>query len=152
MTTPPSIDLQAAHRFFAAHCFNAAWELMEESERTPEDDRAMEALCQASIYHWAQRDDCAPQNLSVGYWQASRVAALLGRPAEARRHAEACRAYAEGLAPFYLGYAYEALARAARLDGNLRTAEEHLATARGYAALVTDPSERVLLEGDLERP
>jgi len=149
MTPAPSFDLQAAHRYFAAHCFNAAWELMESTDRTAEDDRTMEARCQASIYHWSQREDRAPENLSVGYWQASRIAALVGRPAEAWRHAQECRSYAAGLAPFYLGYAHEALARAARLDGNGAMADEHLATARGYAALVTDPIEQALLERDL---
>jgi len=145
----PDVDLEAAHRHFAAHCFDAAWELMEKAGRTPDEDRAMMALCQASIYHWTQRPDCAPQNLSVGYWQASRIAVLLGWPDEARRHAEASLAYAAGLAPFFLGYAHEALARAARLAADTPTARAQLAMARAYAGQVTDPEERELLERDL---
>lgn len=51
----PAFDAEAAHKYFAAHCFNRAWDLMEKKERTAEDDRLMFALNQASIYRWLQR-------------------------------------------------------------------------------------------------
>lgn len=66
-------DAAAAHKYFAAHCFNQAWELIEKQARTAQDERLMVALNQASIYHWLQRDDCDDRRLSVGYWQASRI-------------------------------------------------------------------------------
>ncbi len=55
----PSFDIQAAHKYFAAHCFNSAWDLIEKKDRTSEDDRLMVALNQASIFHWLQRPDCS---------------------------------------------------------------------------------------------
>lgn len=150
MNPMPDFDLAAAHRFFSAHCFNAAWDLIDKPDRSADEDRAMAALTHASIYHWAQRPDVSPLHLSVGYWQAARVAALLGHADEARRHAETSRAFAEGLAPFYRGYAQEALARAARLAGDTAAAAEHLAHARRHAADVADGGERALLERDLD--
>jgi len=51
-------DVSAAHKYFSANCFNMAWDLIEKTNRTPEDERLMVALNQASIYHWLQRDDC----------------------------------------------------------------------------------------------
>jgi len=149
VTRVPEFDLQAAHRHFAAHCFNAAWDLMEKLDRTPEEDRAMVASSYASLYHWLQRSDGTPQQLSVGYWQLARIAALLGHADEARRHGEACRTYADGLAPFFQGYAHEALARAARVAGDGSTADAQLALARRHAAQVEDAAERALLERDL---
>ena len=51
MAKAPEFDLEAAHRYFAAHCFNTAWDLIEKKNRTPEDDRMMVALNQASLFH-----------------------------------------------------------------------------------------------------
>ena len=145
----PDFDIAAAHKYFAAHCFNQAWDLIEKEKRTPEDERMMVALNQASIYHWQQRDDCDARRLSVGYWQAARIQAILGNAAEALRCAQVCRDYSGALAPFYLGYAHEALARAHQLAGNSRAAREHLDAALGLAANVADKEERELLLTDL---
>ena len=34
MPTAPAFDLAAAHKYFAADCFNKAWDLLEKQERT----------------------------------------------------------------------------------------------------------------------
>jgi hypothetical protein len=145
----PRFDIAAAHRYFAAHCFNQAWDLIEKKDRTPEDERMMVALNQASIYHWRQRDDCDDQRLSVGYWQASRIQAILGNAAEALRCARICLGYSGNLAPFFVGYAHEALARAQEIAGNSRVAREHLDAALRFAAEVSDDDDRQLLLADL---
>lgn len=150
MATPPDFDLAAAHRHFAADCFNRAWTLINRTDRSAEDDRLMVALNQASIYHWLQRPDCDAQKLSVGYWQAARIQALLGQPDEARRHAEVCLHYSRGLAPFYLAYAHEALARAEGLAGRLLVAAEHRQAATALAAQVDVAEERQWLLDDLD--
>lgn len=150
LTTEPPFDLAAAHRYFSAECFNTAWDLMEKSDRTAEEDLLMVALSQASIYHWSQRPDCTQENLSIGFWQASRIQALLGNASEARRHAETCLRFSHQLAPFYVGYAYEALARAERLAGEQARYEDYLAVARDWAAKVTDEEDRSLLMQDLD--
>jgi hypothetical protein len=150
MPTAPTFDLAAAHKYFAADCFNKAWDLIEKAERTAEEDRLMVALNQASVFHWLNRLDCTSENLSVGFWQASRIQALLGTAAEARRHAETCLNYSHGLEPFYLGYAYEALARAELLAGDSVKAKEHLANARSQAAGIQKKDHQTMLLKDLE--
>ncbi len=147
--TTGNIDAAAAHKYFSAHCFNRAWDLIEKKNRTPEEDRLMVALNQASIYHWLQRSDCDDRNLSVGYWQASRIQALIGNATEARRYAEVSLAYSAGLEPFYIGYAHEALARAESLAGNTAQARVHVEAANAHVAKVQDAGERALLLGDL---
>lgn len=150
MPNTPEIDFAAAHRHFAADCFNRAWDLINKWGRSAEDDRLMVALNQASIYHWLQRPDCDAQKLSVGYWQASRIQALIGHPEEARRQAEVSLHYSAGLAPFYLAYAHEALARAEGLSGRLLAAAEHKQRATELAAQVEGADERQWLLDDLE--
>jgi len=149
MTDDPAIDLVAAHRHFSAWCFNRAWDLMEKADRTEADDRSMVALNQASIFHWSHRPDCTDKNLSIGYWQAARIQALLGNAAEAMRHARTCLDYSTKLEPFYLGYAYEALARAAGLANDAVRAAEYLANAESLARQVSDEQSHRLLITDL---
>jgi hypothetical protein len=149
MPKPPDFDLKSAHRFFAADCFNRAWDLIEKPDRTPDDDRQMVALSQASIFHWRCRPDVTDRNLSVGHWQVSRVYALLGQAVEARRNAEISLGYAKALKPFVLGYAYEALARAALLAGDRAEARTFLDTAQALADEVGDAEDRALLQADL---
>ena len=150
MAKHPGFDIVAAHKYFAAHCFNAAWDLLEKPSRTVEDERLMVSLNQASIYHWLNRPDCEAKRLSIGYWQASRIYAVLGNAAEARRFAEVCLSYSEDLDPFYRGYAHEALARAARLIGDGQLAEIHLKLASEQAAVVDRKDDRELLLKDVE--
>jgi hypothetical protein len=124
--------------------------LIEKPDRTPAEDRLMELLSQASIYHWLQRQDCSNQSLSVGYWQASRIQAILGHAPEALRHAQVCLACSTGLALFYLGYAHEALARVQALAVNSLTAAEHLKPANELAGEIKEKSERETLLADLK--
>ena len=145
----PSFDPQSAHRHFSAHCFNAAWDLIDKQARTPDEEEQMLLLAQASLWHWTQREDCTPRNLSVGYWQLARIYALLGWPEEAWRAGEAALRFAENEPPFYRGYAHEALARAAMLAGDVSRQKHHLNEARWCAAEVTDAGERAALETDL---
>ena len=103
----------------------------------------------ASLWHWTQRPDCSPTNLSVGYWQAARVYALVGEAANARKYARLCLDITPTDAAFYLGYAHEAMARAEALAGNEENATEHLAKATQFATNVTKAEDRKLLEADL---
>lgn len=152
MAKQPEFDLQAAHRYFSAHCFNSAWDLIDKPERTAEDNETMLQLSLASTWHWTQRPDCTPTNLSTGYWQTSRIYALLGQADNARRYGMLSLQTAEagGVPPFFLAYAYEALARAEMVAGNRAQMEAHLALARETAGRVKEAEERQLLEGDLD--
>lgn len=140
-----------AHRFFSAHCFNGAWDLMDKQTRTSQENLAMEHMAQASLWHWLQREDRTATHLSVGYWQLSRVYALLKQADNSLRFAEHCLEVSQSgqVEPFYLGYAYEALARATVLAGNRLQAEAFLSTAQTYLQKVEDVDHRQALELDL---
>jgi hypothetical protein len=142
-------DLTAAHRHFSAACFNGVWELIDKPNRSSDEDRLMVSMCHASLYHWQQRPDCTSRSLSIGYWQLSRVYALVGEADNARQYGRLCLSHSQNEPPFYLGYAHEALARAEALAGNRSEADKHLATARDLTLQVTDKDERGMLEADL---
>jgi len=160
METKPSLDQAAAHRYFAVECFNRAWDLMDKPQRTAEEDEEMLRLSLSSHWHWTQREDCEPSNRSAAYWQSSRIYALLGRADGARRHGQFSLDWSqeEGVLPFYVGYAYEALARAELVAGNRAELvagnrakmEEYLAAARRVSESIVDPEAKQMLLADLE--
>ena len=148
--TSPTIDEVEAHRFFSAHCFNRAWDLIRRAERTDIECEQMLGLSQASLWHWTQRPDCTPKNLSIGHWQLARVYALLGQAENAMRSARACLQHSEITSPFFIAYAHEALARAAMVSGDDASRLRHLTAARHFAAQVASDKDRALLEADLQ--
>ncbi len=137
------------HRRLAVDLFNQTWTLMEKSDRTSAETDALIHGAHASCYHWSLAGNAT--NLSIGEWQISRVYAVLKRPEPALYHAHRCREISEqnNLAPFNLGYAHEALARALSLTNHPDTAK-HLEQARQHAAAITDPEDQKILLTDLE--
>ncbi len=149
MGDAPPVDLPAAHRHFAAACFNETWDLLDNPARGPADNRRMLATAWASLYHWLQRPDCSDEKRAIGFWQISRVHAVLNLGPEALRWAEVCAAYSTQLSPFLRGFALEAIARAARLTGQQERAELARRDAQALLAEIDNPADRQLLEKDL---
>ncbi len=142
-------DAQLAHRHFSADCFNRTWTFIAKPDRTAAETEAMLLCALASLWHWTQRPDCTDRNLSIGHWQVSRAYALAGQGENAMRHGERSLALAEGSPPFYIGYAHEAVARAALVLNDRKLLSDHLTEAQRCAAAVTDAEERRPLEQDL---
>ena len=138
-----------AHNFFSAYCFNKAWELMEKADRTPEEDEQMILLNQTSLWHWMQREDCKDANLSIGYWQASRIHSILGRAEDAKHYGQICLQKSQDETPFLLAYAFEALARAEKVSGNRLMAAKYRAEATRLAELVEEADDKKMLLADL---
>lgn len=147
----PGFDLNDAHRYFSAECFNRAWDYIDKPIRTPEEDQSMLLLGLASLWHWTQHLDVTPANLSVGYWQVARIYTLLGQAGMARQYGQLClkASQSEGSLPFHLGYAYEALARAEALAGERSKADEYLRLAKQVSEKMSDPDTRQQLLNDL---
>ncbi len=143
-------DITAAHKYFSAENFNKTWELIEKSERTDEEDLAMLHAAIASLWHWSQREDVSVKNLSVGYWQISRVCNLIQQPSLARRYGLQALKHAASLDPFYKGYAYETLARAEMQCGNRVVMRHYREKAFEMLGLVGDEENKKLLLKDLE--
>jgi hypothetical protein len=151
LTAQPSVDLNAAHRQFSTFCFNSSWDLIDKPDRTAEEDLEMLHCAFAGLWHWTQRLDCTATNRSIGYWQISRIYALLGQADNAHRYGELClRASQEAVVePFYLAYAHEALARADMVAGKVDKMHKHLADARRIADQLEEGEEKQSLLKDL---
>ena len=150
MSHIPTFDLTSAHNFFSADNFNKTWEFIDKTDRSHEDDLNMLHTAMASLWHWAQREDATAENLSVGYWQVSRVFCLIGQADLARTYGRMSLKQAESLEPFFKGYACETLARAELLANNRVIMLEYLNKARQLAQFVTDEEDKQLLLKDLE--
>lgn len=146
-----SFDINEGHVYFSVRAFNRAWDYIEQGDqRSTEEDLTMLNTAMASLWHWTQREDVKPENLSVGYWQVSRVFNLLNQPNNARIYGLQALKYAEGLEPFFKAYAYETLARAEMLASNRVIMMVYLEKAREMTNLVTEEEDKQLLLKDLE--
>ena len=145
------MDKEKAHQYFSADCFNSTWGYLDKAERTAEEDLEMIHCAHASMYHWLQREDCKPLNLSIGLWQLSRVYVTIGDVVSATRYAEQCEAISREneTGAFSIGFALEARARAAALAGERDAADRLVAEARDLAEKIEDPGDKKLLLDDL---
>ena len=89
---------------------------------------------------------------SIGFWQTSRIYALLGQADNARRYGQLCLSASqrEDVPPFYLGYAYEALARAEAVGGNEGKMQSYLDIAKMTAEEIKEADEKNMLLEDLK--
>jgi len=148
--TPQPSEIDAAtRRTLAGDLFNHTWTLLDTPNRTPEQDDEMLHAAHASRYHWGEIGQ--PVNRSRGEWQCSRVYAVLGRAEPALWHARRCLAICEanGIADWDIAAAYEALARASLVGGDLAAVATWKAKAYQALALVTDAEDREVIEADL---
>ena len=130
-------------RKFAVSCFNQVWNLLDKPDRTPEENIEMIHLAHASRYHWGQIG--TPLNFARGDWQISRIYALLGFGVMSFKYAKFCLNLCEkhNLGDFDLAFAYEALARASAVSGDI-------ANARGYLEMAEMTGHSIAKDDDRE--
>jgi hypothetical protein len=151
-TATPEFDA-AAHRRLGVDLFNHVWTLIEKADRSPAEIDEMIHAAHASTYHWSKAGSNA--NLGRGEWQVARVYSVLGRGEPARWHAARCLVYieaalaAEEADDWDIAAAYEALARASAVAGEVGEATTWRDKAREALAGIADPADRELVEGDL---
>lgn len=140
-----------SHRYFAAFCFNACWDLIDKNQKTEEDTENMIHLAHSSFWHWTQVQGVTPTNISVGYWQLARVYALAGNGDDSLYYGKRCMdiGLTNNLDPFYIGYAYEAIARANQVLKRPEQTIENKAKAREYYDKILDDENKNLLQNDL---
>ncbi|MHA6260620.1 hypothetical protein ACXYMX_12115 [Sporosarcina sp. CAU 1771] len=141
-----------SHRQLAAICFNQVWDFLDKETRSPEDQEQMIHLCHSSFWYWTQAEECTEKNFSVGYWQLSRVYAVAGEGENALKYAKRCISVSvdADLAPFYIGYGYEAAARPSHVLGQADESVKFKELAFEYTEKMTDLDSKILLVSDLE--
>ncbi len=138
-----------AETSLAASLFNGVWTLLENPNRTADDDLLMVHMAHASRYHWGRVGTAT--NAVRGEWQCSRVYATLGRAEPALFHAQRALAMCEasGIGDFDLAFCYEALARAHAVAGDADEAQRWQQRGIEAANDVVDDEDRELLLADL---
>lgn len=141
-----------AHRFFSVGCFNQIWTLLDKEERDPGDIEAMIHLAHSSFWHWSKNPEQNSTNLSVGYWMLSRVYATAMDDYNALIYARKCLDISidDKLEPFYVAYAYEAMARACSISGEAEMMEDYLQKGLSAATLVMDKESQSWVKADLD--
>jgi DNA-binding transcriptional MerR regulator len=148
----PGTGSVSNQRLLAAQLFNETWRLMEQEDRSRDDDDRMIHTAHASRYHWGQAADATPANLARGEWQISRVYTVLWRPEPALHHArrvlDICQE--NGIGDWDLAFAYEALARASAVAGDAGQARSYTDQALTAAKDIAEEGERAMVLADLE--
>jgi DNA-binding transcriptional MerR regulator len=140
---------EATHRRLGINLFNHTWTLIETADRTPAQIDEMIHCAHASRYHWSLAGTAA--NLARGEWQCSRVYSVLGRAEPALWHARRCVEICDenGIRDFDIAAAYEAMARALAVSGDLVAARDWAARARVAADEIANPADREPIDGDI---
>jgi DNA-binding transcriptional MerR regulator len=138
------------HRRLGIDLFNKTWTLLEKENRTRDDDDEMLHMTHASAYHWFHVGTQA--NRARSEWQCSRVNAVLDRPEAALAHARRCLELVEGapeeMEQFDLPAAYEALARAHLVAGDLAEARRYRELGVEETEKIEDEDDRRMMEAD----
>jgi DNA-binding transcriptional MerR regulator len=148
-TQAETLDPEAQRRL-GVDLFNKTWTLMEKPDRTAAADDEMLHCAHASAYHWLQVG--TPANRARSEWQCSRVYAILGRVEPALHHARRClelvEANPDAMEAFDLPAAYEALARAHMVAGDLDETRRYAELGRAETAKIADEDDRAIMEAD----
>ena len=138
------------HRKFAVDCFNGTWDLIENQDRTQQDDARMIHMAHASRFHWGEIG--TPLNFARGDWQISRVYAILGQGLNALFYAESCIRLCidHQIGDFDLAFAYESAARAYASLGNLDERNKYLALANEAGQAIEKNDDRMYFFSELE--
>ena len=147
-TATDALD-EATRRRLAADLYNHTWTLIEIADRSPAQTDEMIHSAHASRYHWGEVGEAV--NLARGEWLCSRVYSLLGRAEPALWHARRCVEIdeASGARDWDIASAYESMARALAVGGDLKGAREWAARARAACDEIAEAEDREVIEGDL---
>ncbi len=129
------------HRKLAVELFNHTWELLDNNQRTPDQNEEMIHAAHASRYHWGIAGTV--KNHARGEWQIARVYAASGRFAESEHYADlylrACKD--NEFDDWDLPFAHEGLARAfAKTKKD--AAQLHLIEARQLGEKIAEEDDK----------
>lgn len=144
-------NLAEFHKQQAIDCFNTTWDLIDLTERTPEQELDMLRRAHASRYHWGFVGE--PLHFERGEWLISKAYALIGEGSRALAHAMACHSICtdEGIGDFDLTFSYEALSKAYKLLGEDALAMQYKQFALDSLAGIANDNDRTYAEAEVHK-
>jgi len=128
------------HRHIAKECFNKAWDILDQKQRSADDERQLLHLAHASRYHWGIVG--TPSNQAVSDWQISRIYAELSQPRLsllfAKSSLETCE---KNDLQEFLPSAYEGMARAYAKSDDPKSARDLISKAWKALSKLTELDE-----------
>lgn len=144
MTEEKTYTLSQAGNVFAVEFHSKTWDLLDQPERSAQDNERMVDYAHASLAHW--RTAGGVKHHQRGEWLLARVYSVLGEGTIAVRHALRCLALLEGnkdeMADFDFAFAYEAVARAYAVSGQKANAQKYIEMAQKAGEAIKDDEDR----------
>lgn len=151
MGEEPKYTLNEAHTEFAKLANGQVWKLLGKSDRSTEENEEMERAAFASLYHWSYAG--TETHHQRGEWLIAHVYTVLGEAEPALKHAQRCleitEAHKRQMEDFDIAYAYEGMARANALSGNIETAKKYLELAKDAGEAIADAESKEWFVSDL---
>jgi hypothetical protein len=141
------------HRRFAVELFNRSWDLVEQPDRSPDDDAELLAAAFGSAYHWGRVGTA--ENRALADHQIAKAASYAGQPALALHYARrALEAIELGrFGNWQVAAAYEGMARASAAAGDVAGRDYWVQRCTIALGAVPDAADRsVVVEQLLNLP
>ena len=137
------------HRRFAIELFNRSWDLLEQVNRSSDDDAEMLAAAFGSAYHWGLVGTA--ENRALGDHQIAKVASHVGQPALALHYARrALEAIEIGhFGDWHVASAYEGMARACAVAGDVAGRDYWVQRCTVALGAVPDAADRSVVAEQL---
>jgi hypothetical protein len=137
------------HRRFAVELFNRSWDLLEQPDRSPDEDAEMLAAAFGSAWHWGQVGTA--ENIALGDHQIAKVASQVGQPALALAYARrALEAIEIGhFGDWQVAAAYEGMARACAAAGDIAGRDYWVSRCTIALGAVPDAGDRSVVAEQL---
>jgi hypothetical protein len=140
---------QIDDKALASRLFNRCWELLEQDERSADDDVELLTSALTSRFHWLAAG--GPEQWIISDWMVARAAGATGSVDTALRFA--LRAYeaarASDTPDWLVASSAEGVARAYAVAGNTEEFAHWAALASRLVEVIADPENKSLIEGQL---
>ncbi len=146
---PADDEVRRWHRRFAVELFNRSWDLLEQPERSADEDAEMLAAAFGSAWHWLQVGTA--ENRALGDHQIAKVASAVGEPDLALHYARrALEAIEIGrFGNWQIAAAYEGMARACAAAGDARGRDYWVQRCSVALGAVPDAGDRSVVAQQL---
>jgi hypothetical protein len=142
--TDPTFELANAHRWFAKHLNNQAWDLLELEQLTPTQRELMRNTAHTAWRHWWEIGDVI--NHQRAEYLLAHVHVALEEPAAAVHHAVRSVQLAdeggESYRAFDQVFSHDAAASAYQISGSVHEEQHQSTKIEAARALLTDQTEQ----------
>lgn len=144
----PPFERDAAHKWFAIELNNISWELLEKTDRTPEEDEDLIHGAHASCFHWKKTGNLV--NHSRALCLVANAHSAIGQGTVGLHFADRCVAMIEAdreqFSDWDLPFAVDGQARALAAVGETVSAEEKRQAARQLGDAIAGEEDKKVFD------